>query len=181
MKRKAISGTFPYLLIHCAEYHGSTNHEVDKEGALGIKDAVWKATKWTIMKKHLGYTREEMETFRENPRNADILDKVPNLMDKTIVVEVVDSHGCNSQHDVGDKFYFDGAGNLLTKRCPNKVCIYALNAATGLIFASNELVYAGVDPNEMRFKRAGCFDVGVQCGGWGRVVLELSVIDRHEA
>ena len=158
-----------------------TDLEVDKEVAMGIKDAVWKKTKWMIMKKQLGYTKEEMQIFRDNPRNADILEKVPALMGKTIVVEVVESHGCNSQHDVGDKFYFDGAGNLLTKRCPKKVCIYALNAATGLIFASNELFYAGVDPNEMRFKRSGCFDVGVQCGGWGRVVVELSVIDRCEA
>jgi len=86
----------------------------------------------------------------------------------------------NSQHKVGDKFYFDGAGNLLTKRCPEKVCIYALNAATSMIFASNELFYAGVDPNEMRFRRAACFDVGVQCGGWGRIVLELSVKDRKK-
>jgi uncharacterized repeat protein (TIGR04076 family) len=148
---------------------------------MGIKEAVWKTTKWKIMGKHLGYDKEEMESFRANPRNADILDKVPTLMGKTIVVEVVESHGCNSQHTVGDKFYFDGAGNLLTSKCPKKVCIYALNAATGLIFASNELVYAGVDPNQMRFKRAGCFDVGVECGGWGRVVLELSVVDRKEA
>ncbi len=47
-----------------------------------------------------------------------------------------------------------------------------------LIFTSNELFYAGVDPNEMRFKRTGCFDVGVQCGGWGHVVLELKMEDR---
>lgn len=148
---------------------------------MGITDAVWKTMKWKIMKKHLGYSDAEMRAFRDNPRNADVLSKVPSLMGKTIVVEVVDSHGCNSQHKVGDRFYFDGAGNLLTKLCPKKVCIYALNAATGLIFTSNELLYAGVDPNEMRFKRAGCFDVGVQCGGWGRVVLELSVVERGEA
>jgi len=148
---------------------------------MGVKDAVWKTMKWKIMKKHLRYTDEEMQIFRDDTRNAEVLEKVPVLMGKTIVVEVVESRGCNSRHDVGDKFYFDGAGNLLTKLCPSKVCIYALNAATGLIFASNELVYAGVDPNEMRFKRAGCFDVGVQCGGWGRVVVELSVIDRAEA
>ena len=50
-----------------------------------------------------------------------------------------------------------------------------------MIFASNELFYAGVDPNEMRFKRASCFDVGVRCGGWGQIVMELSMIDRKEA
>jgi uncharacterized repeat protein (TIGR04076 family) len=148
---------------------------------MGIKDVAWKSAKWKIMKRHLGYDDDQMRLFRENPRNADVLATVPDLMDKTIIVEVVDSHGCNSQHAVGDRFYFDGAGNLLTKLCPKKVCIYALNAATGLIFTSNELVYAGIDPNEMRFKRAGCFDVGVECGGWGRVVLEIKVVDRHEA
>ncbi len=148
---------------------------------MGIRDSIWKTMKWKIMKKHLGYNDDEMKIFRDNPRNEDVLSKVPALMNKTIIVEVVESQGCNSQHKQGDKFYFDGAGNLLTKLCPKKVCIYALNAVTGLIFTSNELLYAGIDPNEMRFKHAGCFDVGVQCGGWGRIVMEIRVEDRKEA
>ena len=147
---------------------------------MGIRDTAWNVVKWKVMKTRLGYTDEEMKAFRENPRNEDVLSKASALLGKTIVLEVVDSHGCNSQHKAGDKFYFDGAGNLLTKRCPEKVCIYALTAATSMIFASNELFYAGVDPNEMRFRRAACFDVGVQCGGWGRIVLELSVKDRKK-
>ena len=148
---------------------------------MGIPDQAWDDVRWKLLKDHLGYTDEEVRTFRGNPRNVDVLSKAPALLGKTIVLEVVESHGCNSQHKVGDKFTFDGAGNLLTKRCPKKVCIYALNAATSMIFASNELFYAGVDPNEMRFRRAACFDVGVQCGGWGRIVLELSVKDRFAA
>lgn len=63
---------------------------------------------WNFFQKHLGYTDEEMKKFRENPRNEDVLSKAPALMNKTIIAEVVDSHGCNSQHKVGDKFYFDG-------------------------------------------------------------------------
>jgi uncharacterized repeat protein (TIGR04076 family) len=119
-----------------------------------------------------------MKLFQDNPRNEDILSKAPALLKKTIVLEIVESHGCNSRHKVGDKLYFDGAGNLLTKKCPEKVCAYAVNAATPLIYASNELFYAGADPNQMRFKRAACLDVGVKCGGWGRVVMELSFVDR---
>ena len=38
----------------------------------------------------------------------------------------------------------------------------------------------GVDPNEMRFRRSSCFDVGLECGGWGRIVLELSVRNREQ-
>ena len=133
---------------------------------------------WDFFQKHVGYTDEEMKEFRENPRNEDVLSKGPALMNKTIVVEVVKSHGCNSQHKEGDKLYFDGAGNLLTKLCPKRVCIYALSAVHFLVFASNELFYAGIDPNDMRFKRAGCFDVGVKCGGWGNIVMEIRVEDR---
>jgi len=101
-------------------------------------------------------------------------------MNKTIIAEVVESHGCNSQHKVGDKFIFDGAGNLITKLCPKRICIYALSSIAPFVFTSNELFYAGVDPNEMRFKRTGCFDVGVRCGGWGHIVMELRIEDRKK-
>ncbi len=133
---------------------------------------------WNSMQKHLGYTDEEMKKFKENPRNKDVISKGLALMNKTIVIEVVESHGCNTLHKVGDRFYFDGAGNLLTKLCPKRICIYALSAVEKLIFTSNELFYAGADPNEMRFKRAGCFDVGVHCGGWGHIIMEIKVEDR---
>jgi len=134
---------------------------------------------WNAIQKHFAYTNEEMEVFMENPRNMDVLAKAPLFANKTMVFEVVDAHGCNSQHKMGDKFYFDGAGNLLTKRSPDRICIYALNAASALIFAAGELLMAGVDPNELRFKRTGCFDVGVKCGGWGRIIMELKVADRQ--
>jgi uncharacterized repeat protein (TIGR04076 family) len=141
---------------------------------MDIKNMTWSTIKWKYIKKHLGFTSEEMKKFRENPRNEDILNKAPELLKKTIVVEVIDSHGCNSQHNVGDKFYFDALGNLLTKKCPKKVCIHALHAITPQIFTANELLCAGVDPNEMRFKHAACFDVGLEC----QVVMETKVENR---
>lgn len=142
---------------------------------MGLDDNVWR-----FIQQHLGYTDEEMKKFRENPRNEEILSKAPELMNKTIVAEVVDSHGCNSQHKKGDKLYFDGAGNLISKLNPNRICAYAVSAVAPLIFTANELFNAGVDPNEMRFNRTGCFDVGVQCGGWGRIVIEVRVEDRKK-
>lgn len=133
---------------------------------------------WKFYQQHLGYSDEEMKKFRENPRNEDVISKAPALMNKTIVVEVVDSHGCNSQHKVGDKFYFDGAGNILTKLCPKRICFGALGAMPILVYAAQELFYAGVNPNQMRFKRTGCGDVGVDCGGWGHIVMEVRVEER---
>lgn len=133
---------------------------------------------WKTMQKLLGYSDAEMEQFKADPRNAAVLAKAPELMSKTFVVEVMHSHGCASNHQVGDKFFFDGSGNLLTKLCPSRICMYALSAMSPLIYAATELIYAGADPNGMRFKRAGCVDVGLECGGWGKVVLELSVEER---
>jgi len=123
---------------------------------------------WKFYQQQLGYSEEEMEKFREDPRSGDIVFKTPALLNKTIVLEVVDSHGCNSQYKVGDKFYFDGAGNLLTELCPKRIC-------SGALHSMRELLYGGMDPNEMRFKRIGCVDVGVNCGGWGHIVMELRV------
>jgi uncharacterized repeat protein (TIGR04076 family) len=120
-----------------------------------------------------------MKLFQNNPKNIDIISKAAELMQKTIVAEVIDSHGCNSRHQVGDKFYFDGAGNLMTKLSPKRICVHALSTLSGPIYVSNELFYAGVDPNEMRLNRVGCFDVGVQCGGWGHIVMEIRIEDRN--
>ena len=78
------------------------------------------------------------------------------------------------------KFYFDGPGNLLTSINPKRICIYALSQMERLIFGAQELFYAGIDPNEMRIKRGGCFDIGLKCGGWGRIVFELKFENRKK-
>jgi uncharacterized repeat protein (TIGR04076 family) len=143
------------------------------------KEKKWDKIKWMLIKRHLGYSDEEMELFKANPKNENVLDKGKDLLEKEIVIEVVGSKGCNSRHREGDRIYFDGAGNLLAERSPRRICIFALNAVTPLIYAATELFYAGVDPNGMKFKRASCIDVGVQCGGWGQIALEISMKDRE--
>ncbi len=56
---------------------------------------------------------------------------------------------------------------MLTELCPKSARGYSLNSALMMVFTATETLYAGVDPNQIRFKRAGCFDVGLECGGWG--------------
>jgi len=134
---------------------------------------------WKMVQEHLGYNDEEMNLFRSDPRNEDALSKTAAMLNKTIVVEIMDSHGCDSGHKIGDKFYFDGRGiSLLTKLGPGRICIFALHAIALAMPALAELFYAGIDPNEMRFRRFGCPDVGVRCGGGGHVVMEVKIEDR---
>ena len=136
---------------------------------------------WKMLQRHLGYSDEDMKIFRANPMNEDVLSKTAAMLNKTIVAEVIESHGCDSGHKAGDKFYFDGRGvSLLTRLGPSRVCIFALHSVALAMPALAELIYAGIDPNKMRFNRFGCVDVGVRCGGWGHIVLELSVEDRDK-
>jgi hypothetical protein len=44
---------------------------------------------WKFMQHHLGYTDEELEIFRNNPKNVDIVSKAQGLMKKTIIAEVI--------------------------------------------------------------------------------------------
>ncbi|MBI5478813.1 MAG: hypothetical protein HY906_08160 [Deltaproteobacteria bacterium] len=134
-----------------------------------------------MMRQHLGYTEEELALFKRHPRNARVMAVAPDMKSKTIVFEVVASEGCNSHHTVGTRFYFTGDGNLITKMAPARVCAFALPMMTQAVFAIHELWYAGVDPIDLAFKRGGCFDVGVRCGGWGNIVLEARMMDRQEA
>ena len=133
-----------------------------------------------FMKKHLGYTDEEMKVWLDNPRNQEAVLKAPALLQKIIVIKVVESHGCSSLHKKGQEFYFDGPGNLFSNINPKRICIYALSQMERLIFASQELFYAGIDPNDMQIKHGGCFDVGLKCGGWGRVIFKLEFKDRKK-
>ena len=101
-------------------------------------------------------------------------------MNKTILIEVVESQNCGSQHIVGQKFYFDSFGNLLTELCPKRICMGALGAVGSLINSASMFLYADQDPNEMVFTRVGSSDVGLECGGWGKIVMEMKVIDRKK-
>ncbi len=137
---------------------------------------------WKFIQNHLGYSDEEMKIFRSEARNEEVIAKGIPMMDKTIVAEVVEAHGCDAGHKVGDKFYFDGrALTLLTRLCPSRVCMFALHSIAMAMPAMSELFYAGIDPNEIRFKRFGCPDVGVRCGGWGHIVMEIKMEDRKRS
>lgn len=137
-----------------------------------IDDNVWK-----FMQQRLGYSDEELETFKNNPRNQKVMLAAPALASKTIIVEVIESHGCNIEHKVGDKFYLAAEGFLLAHKGPKKICPFLMTTFARLTWAVQERVYEGLDPVPM-FKHGRCEDVGLKCGGWGRVVVEAKVVDR---
>lgn len=129
-------------------------------------------------RRHLGYNDELMKIFREDPESVDLISRISALMEMKCFAEVVDSNMCSSRHKIGDKFYFDGTGSLITDLCPDRVCIFALSTLSKLIFSSNELFFAAYDPSKMRYRRFGCSDLSDHCGGRGNIVMEIHVEDR---
>ncbi len=129
-------------------------------------------------KGHLGYDNEnDIKLFMENKNNHLILSRLPDFMNKRIAVEVTDAHGCASQYKAGDCFFFDLAGNLMGKKSPEKLCIFALAPMGALVKSLQELYIAGVNPAKLAFAKTGCGDVGIQCGGWGKIVIEARIED----
>jgi uncharacterized repeat protein (TIGR04076 family) len=135
---------------------------------------------WKGIQSRMGYSDQEMEIFKSDPRNAGVLAKAPEFMKKSIVAEVVEAHGCISGHKVGERFHLDGAGNLISALCPQRMCIHAVSSLQHHVFAMSEMLFADVDPNQMKFRRTGCFDVGLECGGWGRVIMEVRMEEKND-
>ncbi len=128
---------------------------------------------WAIVQAHLGYDDEEMAIFQGNPKTTGIVSKIPKLMALQFVFEVVQSKGCGAQHRVGDRVIFDGLGCLVPGQNAKGTCAFAVSSMSQLIWTAQELVYAGVNPNDMRLDRVCCIDVGVKCGGLGNVVFQF--------
>jgi len=136
-----------------------------------------------IIKKYgqrVGYNDSEMEKFREGVhrvRHVKRLSEAAPLY--SIEAQVVRSRNCNSGHVEGQKLVLDVDGNFVTKLCPKKMCVYLVSQLAIPVAQINERLSEGHDPNEFHFMRyVRCPDVGVECLGYGEVMLKVSVIPR---
>ncbi len=132
---------------------------------------------WKFFQNRLGYTDAEIEDFKNDPRWQKILMRSNDLLGKTIIFEVIESQGCNIEHKVGDQFLFSPEGYMLAHKGPKKVCPYIMPSMARLMAVIQERMYEGLDPQPF-FYRAHCEDVGLKCGGWGQVLIEVKIADR---
>jgi len=137
-----------------------------------------------IIKKYgerVGYTDSETETFHKGghrTRHVERLSEAAPLY--SIEAEVVESRNCNTGHEKGQKFILDVDGNFITKLCPKKMCVYLLSQLTMPVALINERLSEGHDPNDFHFMRyVRCPDVGVECLGYGEVMLKVQVVPRE--
>jgi len=130
--------------------------------------------------KRVGYTESEIEKFHEGGHRTRQVSRISKAAGKySIMAEVVESKNCNSGHTKGQTLILDVDGNFITKLCPKKMCVYLVSQLTVPVALINERLSEGHDPNDFHFMRyVRCPDAGVECLGYGEVMLKVQTILR---
>ncbi|MBU2623644.1 MAG: hypothetical protein KKD92_15140 [Proteobacteria bacterium] len=126
------------------------------------------------------YSEKELRTLHEGGHRIRHIEKMSEAAPLySIEAEVVKSCNCNSGHVEGQKFVLDIDGNLITKYCPKRMCVYLLSQLTVPVAVINERLSEGLNPNDFHFMRyVRCPDAGVDCMGYGEVMLKIKVVPR---
>lgn len=130
---------------------------------------------WRRFQKHMGYTDEEMKIFRSDPQKVKMVTETPDMVKCRVIAEVIESHGCHAQHRVGDRFVLTPGGQLITEEGPKRICISALGPISQLMPAIHERMVTRSDPNFKRYNIVQCTDVGLDKGGWGKILMKVYV------
>jgi uncharacterized repeat protein (TIGR04076 family) len=130
---------------------------------------------WRRFQKHMGYTEEEMKVFRSNPEKVKMVTQTPDFVKRRVIAEVIESQGCHAQHKVGDRFVLTAGGQLIVEECPKRMCMFALGPVSTVLPAIYERLIARSDPNWERFNIVQCTDVGLDKGGWGKILMKVYV------
>jgi uncharacterized repeat protein (TIGR04076 family) len=130
--------------------------------------------------KRAGYTESEIEKFHEGGHRIRQVARLSQAAGKySIKAEVVKSKNCNSGHTVGQTFILDVDGNFITKLCPNRLCVYLISQLVIPVALINERLSESLEPNDFHFMRyLRCPDTGVDCYGYGEVMLKVQVVPR---
>jgi hypothetical protein len=70
-------------------------------------------------------------------------------------------------------------GNFISKLCPKKMCVYLISQLMIPVALINERLSEDLEPADFHFMRyVRCPDVGVECYGYGEVMLKVQVVPR---
>ena len=130
----------------------------------------------------VGYSDAEIEKLSEGNHRVRHINRVFNAAPLySIEAEVVKARHCSSGYKEGDRFVLDVDGNLIGKLCPKRLCVYLISQLTVPVALINERLSEGLEPNDFHFMRyVRCPDVGVDCSGYGEVMLRVGVVPRRK-
>ena len=136
-----------------------------------------------ILKKYgdrVGFSPEDLDHIKERDFRRRHIEHISKVAARySIVAEVIKSRHCHSKHNVGDRFVLDLDGNFINKLCPKRMCVYAISQLMVPVAVINERLSEGLDPNQFHFMhQVRCPDVGVDCSGYGEIMMEVKVVPR---
>ena len=128
----------------------------------------------------VGYTESEVEMFHEGGHRIRQVKRLSQAASKySIQAKVVNAKHCNSGHRIGQAFILDVDGNFISKLCPKKMCVYLISQLMVPVALINVRLSEGLEPNDFHFMRyVRCPDAGVECYGYGEVMLKVQVVPR---
>jgi len=128
-----------------------------------------------LLKGILGYTDSQMEKWKSNPPNMDVLENIALFQQYKMVAEVTSSIGCAAQHKVGDRIVFGSGTSLLCKESPDQICFALLLPIIPYVQVFFDRLCNGQIPGNFAYPNVHCLDVGLDHGGSGEVVAKIKV------
>ena len=132
--------------------------------------------RWKKIQSRLGFSDEELQLFKSNPKYRRCIEDAPLFSTQIIVVDVLEARGCTARYKKGDKFQIDGQGCLIVEKSPAKLCVSAIYSIKTLVDRMWEAFYHNT--TEVFHDTIRCPDVGIQRGGAGEVTLRITSLDK---
>ena len=129
---------------------------------------------WKDIQKIMGYSDKELNIFKNQPRTKKIVSRLGSMSKLTVIFEVKQSHGCLVGHKSGDFYVFPGGGPMDMKIGSQRLCPFLMPPMTRIMWILQERLWEGLDPLPL-YATGHCDDVGLDCNGWGRVVIEARI------
>jgi hypothetical protein len=128
----------------------------------------------------VGYRQADLANFQAGDPRVRQMERLGRAAAKySIQAQVLRARHCNSGYQAGDTFILDVDGNFITKFCPKRLCVYLISQLAVPVALINERLSEGLDPNQFHFMhQVRCLDVGVDCSGYGEVMLKVQVVPR---
>ena len=137
---------------------------------------------WKGFQKHLRYTDEELETFKQDPKRAAAAQVLfsPAILKKDLIIEVVESHGCSCGLKPGDRLVFKALSMLDPARSTPNWCAHAMGPVPLIATVAQDRFASGQEVNDMIYDHFSCGDVGPMRHGWGQIVMKAFVQDNPD-
>lgn len=146
-----------------------------------IKPAPTPEEFWRQFREHMQYTDEELENFKKDPVKVKMALKLadPEILNKTLVFEVVDYYACAEGLRPGDRIFFK-SGILLDPTRSSNWCGFSLAYSAAMYAAVfQNLIFHGIDPSLMVHVMRDCGDATPRFG-WGQTIYKAYVFDESK-